>query len=247
MPFFTETVSLSSAHPPDALLDRIRGLAAGKLPMPPQSRWRSPVRWSLREQPGAIRLMPLFPPNYREQGSSFIGAIDAAGSGSGVKGRIQPYGLTVGIVAFVVLWSAAMGIASVVQEFSRHTPSKALPVALFCVGFGAVALAMLRFDVWFSGVPIRQLLATAASGDLHPVEPSTIRLADTIVPLAGGRSIAPLVLRAAAGIDALIALLLITTSFVSSRVGRPATLMIAVILAFGAGLMCVIANRVSDR
>jgi hypothetical protein len=247
MPLFTETLSIHSALPPHALLDRIRGLAAGTLPMPAQSRWRSPVRWALRQQPHGIRLMALFPPNFREQHTSFIGAIDAEGSGSGVKGRIQPYGLTVAIVVLLVLFAGAAGTASVVQESSRHRPGKAVPVALCCIGFGAVALAMLRFDVWFSAGPIRQLLATAASDDSHATATATVGSSHAMVPGTEERSNARLVLRAAAAIDALMALFLITTSFVSSRAGRPVTLVIAAALTSGAGFLWIMANRFPAR
>lgn len=243
MPLFKEEVSVHSALPPHALLDRIRGLAAGRLPMRPDTRWRSPVRWALREQPRGIRLMPLVPPYYREQGVSFTGAIAAEGSGSGVTGRIQPHGLTVGIAVVLVVVSGVMSIASVVQEYLRHTPSKALPVALFCIGFGVVTLAMVRWTVRFGGAPIRQLLATAACDDSHAIETATVGPADPVVSKTGARSNARVVLRAGAAIDGLIALLLITTSFVSSRVGRPVSLLIAAILASGAGVLWVMADR----
>jgi hypothetical protein len=250
MPLFAKTISLYSALPPDALLDRIRGLTTGKLPMPPQSRWRSPVRWWLREQPDAIRLMPLFPPSYIAQQPSFIGTIEPEGSGSGVKGRVAPFGLTVGITAFLLFAIAAMTIAGVMQQLSRHGPSKAMPMALIGIGLVAVAVSMLRLSVWFAAAPIRQLLETAASSDPHhAIEEGTIQPTDAIVPETIGRSTkGSFVLRSAAAIDLLIALFLITTSFVSSRVGRPVTLLIAAILASGAGVLFVITNRLgSDR
>jgi len=250
VPLFAKTISLYSALPPDALLDRIRGLTTGKLPMPPQSRWHGPVRWWLREQPDAIRLMPLFPPSYITQQPSFIGTIEPEGSGSAVRGRVAPYGLAVGIAAFLLFLIAAMTTAGVMQQLSRHGPSKAMQMALAGMGLGAAALSMLRLSVWFAAAPIRQLLETAASSDPHQaIEEGTIQPADAIVPETTGRSPkGSFALRSAAAIDLLIALFLITTSFLSSRVGRPVTLLIAAILASGAGVRFVIANRLgSDR
>jgi hypothetical protein len=52
-----------------------------------------------------------------------------------------------------------------------------------------------------------------------------------------------LVLRLAGAVDLLIALSFVTTPFLSSRVGRPITIVIAAVLASGAGFMFVIANR----
>jgi hypothetical protein len=165
MPLFAKTISLYSALPPDALLDRIRALAMGKSPMPRQPRWRSPVRWSLREQPGAIRLMPLSAPDYRAQQPSFIGTIEPEGSGSRLRGRVAPYALTAGITAFLLFMDAAMTTGGVVQEFSRHRPSKALAFALFGIAFGAVAVSMVQLGVKWAAADVRRLLATAASSE----------------------------------------------------------------------------------
>jgi hypothetical protein len=248
MPLFAKTISLYSALPPGALLDRIRGLAMGKLPMPGQSRWRSPVRWWLREQPDAIRLMPLSPPVYRAQQPSFVGTIEPEGSGSRVRGRVAPYGLTVWIAAFLLFAIAAMTTAGVMQQFSRHGPSEAMPMALIGIGLGAAAVSMLHVSVSFAAAPIRQLLETAASSDPHQAIESAIQPTDAIVPKTIGRSTRrSVVLRAAAAVDLLIALSLITSSFVSSRVGRPVTLLIAAILASGAGILLVIANRLASE
>src|SRR5262245_63275776 len=103
MLMFAKTLSLYTALPPGALLDRIRGVATGKFPIPRQSHWRSPVMWRLHEQPDAIHLMPLSPPYYRAQQPSFIGTIEPEGSGSRVRGRVTAYALTVWITAFLLL------------------------------------------------------------------------------------------------------------------------------------------------
>jgi hypothetical protein len=245
MPLFATTISLYSALPPGALLDRIRALAMGKSPMPRQSRWRSPVMWWLREQPDAIRLMPLSPPGYRAQQPSFIGTIEPEGSGSRVRGRVTPYALSIWITAFLLVMFAGMTTAGVVQQFSRHGLSKAMTMALIGIGLGAAAVSMLRLGVSFAAADIRQLLETAASSDPHQaIEESTSHSTDAIVPTTIGQSTrGSFVLRAAAAADLLIALFLITSSFVSSRVGRPVTLSIAAIIAAGAGVLLVIANR----
>jgi hypothetical protein len=52
-----------------------------------------------------------------------------------------------------------------------------------------------------------------------------------------------LVVRFAGVVDLLIALFFVTTPFLSSRVGRPITIVIAAVLASGAAVMFVIANR----
>lgn len=162
------TISLSSALPPGILLERIRGLATGKLPMPRQSGWRSPVRWWLREQrPGTIRLMPLSAPYYRTHQPSFIGTIEPEASGSHVCGRVAPSALTVGITAVLLLMDAAMTAGGVAQELSRHRPVTTLVFALFGMGFGAVAVAMLKLGVRWAASDIHRLLATAASSDPH--------------------------------------------------------------------------------
>jgi hypothetical protein len=165
MRLFTETVALHSVLPPDVLLDRIRGLAEGRLPMPPQPSWRAPVRWSLRELPDAIRLMPLSPPYYREQQASFTGTIDAVGSGSTVRGRIRPYALTIGLTVFGVFATAAVSTAGVIEQLSRHSSRSATLMALIGFGIGAAAVVMLRFSASFDAGSIRQLLETAASSD----------------------------------------------------------------------------------
>jgi len=162
MRFFTETVALRSVFPPDVLLDRIRHLVEGKLPMR-QSSWRAPVRWSLRELPDAIRLMPLSPPYYREQHACFIGTIEAVDSGSAVRGRIQPYALTIYLTAVVIVVASAMGTAGVIEQLSRHSSRNATLMALIGFGIGAAAVAMLRFSASFEATSIRQLLETAAS------------------------------------------------------------------------------------
>jgi len=167
MPLITRTIVLNSAFPPDALLDRVRRLAAGKLAMPRPHRWRSLVRWSLDEEPGAIRLMPLSPPYYRSQQPFFVGAIEPEGSGSRVKGRVTPHALTVGVTAFLLLLDTAMTTGGVVQEVSRHRPGAALAFALFGMVFGAVAVAMLLLSVTWAMADIRQLLVTAALSDPH--------------------------------------------------------------------------------
>jgi hypothetical protein len=248
MPLFAKTIFLHSALPPDALLDRIRGLAEGKLPMPHQSRWRGPVLWSLRELPDAIRLMPLFPPTYRAQQPSFIGTIDPVGSGADVRGRIRPYGLTVWITAFLVFAIGAMSTAGVLQQLSRHSPSKAAQMALIGIGIGAAAVSLLRFSVSFAATPIRQLLETGVASDSQAIDEGAIQPPDAIVPETIERSTRrSFVLRSAAAIDLLTALFLITTPVVSSRVGGSVTLLIAAILASGAGFLWVLANRLSAR
>ena len=133
--------------------------------MPQQPRWRSPVKWSLSEQPDAIRLMPLSAPYYRAQQASFIGTIEPEGSGSRVSGRVVPHALTVGTIAFVILMDLAMTAGGVAQEFSRHRPSTALLFALFGLLFGAVAMSMLKLAVRWAVSDIRRLLVTAASSD----------------------------------------------------------------------------------
>jgi hypothetical protein len=245
MPLFSKTISLYSALPPGPLLDRIRGLALGKLPMPRQPRWRSPVMWWLREQPGALRLMPLSAPNYRAHQPSFIGTIEPEGSGSRVRGRVAPYALTVGIMAFLLFMDAAMTTGGVVQEFSRHRPSKALAFALFGMAFGAVAVSTLQLGVKWAAADIGRLLAIAASSDPHQaIDESTMQPTDAVVPKTIGVSTTgSFVLRSAAAVDLLIAVLLIATPFASSRVGRPVTFLIAAILASGAGVVLLIANR----
>jgi len=131
--------------------------------MPRGPRWRSPVTWSISEQPGAIRLMPLSPPDYMAQQPSFIGTIEPEGSGSRVTGRVSPYALTVGITAFLLFMDAAMTAGGVVQEFSRRQPSRALAFALFGLAFGAVAVSGLWLGVSWAAADIQLLLATAAS------------------------------------------------------------------------------------
>jgi len=165
MRLLTDRVALHSVFPPDVLLGRIRGLAEGRLPMSPRPSWRAPVRWSLREFPDAIRLMPLPPPYYREQQASFIGTIDAVGSGSVVRGRIQPYALTIWITAFVVLATGAVSIAGVIEQLSRHRSRSATLMALMGFGIVAAAAAMLRLSPSSDAGSIRQLLETAASSD----------------------------------------------------------------------------------
>jgi len=144
--------------------------------------------------------------------------------------------------------SGAMSTAGVIQQLSRHSLSKASQMALIGIGIGAAALSMLRFSVWSAAASIRQLLETAASSDSQAIEEGGIQPAGAIVPKtiegSTGRSF---VLRLAAAIDVLTALFLTTTSLVSSRIGRPVTLLIAAILAFGAGFLCVLANRLSKR
>lgn len=164
MALIAKTISLYSGLPPGAVLDRIRELATGKLPMPQQPRWRSPVKWALREQPGGIRLrlMPLSPPNYIAQGPSFIGTIQPEGSGSRVRGRVAPYALTVGIAAFLLFMDVAITTGGVAQEFSHHHPSSALLFAVFGLAFGAVAVSMLKLSVNWAAADIRRLLVTAA-------------------------------------------------------------------------------------
>src|SRR5258707_6615473 len=181
MPLFTKTISLYSARPPGALLDRIRAAAMGKFPVPRASRWRSPVMWWLREQPDAIRLMPLSPPNYRTTQPSFIGTVEPEGSGSRVRGRVAPYTPTVWITAFLLLMDAAIPGWGAVQECSRHGPSKALPMALFGIAFGAVAVSILRVSVSWAEADICQLLEAAASGDPHQAMEGTIQPTDALV------------------------------------------------------------------
>jgi hypothetical protein len=165
MPLFTKTISLGSALPPGAVLDRTRALAAGKVPMPRQRRWRAPVMWSLGEVAGTIRLMPLSPPNYLPQQPVFIGAIEPEGSGSRVTGRVRPHRLTVGVTAFLLLMDAAMTTGGVVQEVSRQRPGTALAFALFGMAFGAVAVAMFQLGVMWAAADIRQLLEAAATSN----------------------------------------------------------------------------------
>ena len=133
--------------------------------MPLKPSWRAPVRWSLRELPDTIRLMPLPPPYYREQQASFIGTIDAVGSGSVVRGLIQPYALTIWITALLVFAMGAMTTAGVIEQLSRHRTRSATFMVLMGFGIGAAALAMLRFSVSFDAGVIRQLLETATSRD----------------------------------------------------------------------------------
>jgi hypothetical protein len=167
MPLFTQTISLYSALPPGALLDRIRRLATGKLAIPRRPRSRSPVMWSLREQPDVIRLMPLSPPYYRAQQPSFIGTIEPKDSGSRVTGCVAPYALTVWIMAFLLLMDALIATGGIVQQFSRHGLSQALAIALFGIAFGAAAVSILRLGVAWAASDIRRLLETAASSDPH--------------------------------------------------------------------------------
>jgi hypothetical protein len=191
--------------------------------------------------------MPLSPPSYREQQPSFIGTIDAVGSGSSVSGRIQPYALTVWITAFLVLAIGAMSTAGVMQQLSRHSPRTALQLALIGMGIGAAAVSMLRFSVSFAAASIRQLFETAASSDSQNAE-GTMESGGAIGAESRERTTSrSSVLKLVAAIDVLIALLLITTSLVSSRVGRPVTVLLAAILTSGAGFLCLIANRLSKR
>src|SRR5258708_15581758 len=135
-----------------------------------------------------------------------------------------------------------------VQECSRHGPSKALPMALFGIAFGAVAVSILRVSVSWAEADICQLLEAAAAGDPHQAMEGTIQPTDAIVSRTIGRSTrGSFVLRSAAAVDLLIALFLITSSFVSSRVGRPVTLLIAAIPASGAGVLLVIAHRLGPE
>jgi len=167
MPLMAKTIAFDSTLPPDVLLDRIRGLASGKLPMPRQPRWRSPVRWWLHELPDAIRLMPLSPPNYRAQQPSFVGTIETAGAGSRGRGRVAPYPLTVGVTIVLLCLDAAMTFGGVTQELSRQRPNVALAFVLFGTAFGAVAVAMVQFGVACAAADIQRLLVTAASSDLR--------------------------------------------------------------------------------
>jgi hypothetical protein len=199
--------------------------------------------WSLREQPDVIRLMPLSPPYYRAQQPSFIGTIEPKGSGSRVTGCVAPYALTIWIMAFLLLIDALIATAGVVQQFSRHGLSKALAMALFGIAFGAAAVSILRLSVTWAASDIRRLLETAASSDPHqPTEESTIQPTDAILSPTIRRSTGgSFVLRSAAAVDLLIALLLLTSPFVGSLLGRSLTLLIAAILTSGAGVLLVIA------
>jgi len=159
---FTKTISVDSQLPPGALLDRIRAVAAGTLPVRSQPRWRARVKWRLQEQPGGFRLMPLSPPSYLRQQPSFRGTIAAEDGGSRVTGRVTPYALTVGILIFLLLMDAALSIGGIAQELSRHRPNDALAFALFGVTFLVFALSMLQLGVSWAAADVRRLLETAA-------------------------------------------------------------------------------------
>jgi hypothetical protein len=164
--FFVKTISLASSLPPVALLDRIRQLATGKLPMARRSRWRNPVLWQLCEQPDGIRLMPLAPATYTAQQPSFIGAIEPEGCGSRVRGVVETYAVTVWITAFLVLVDAVFVTASVLQRLSSDRLDKALSTALFGILFGTIAVSMLRLSVSWAAADIRQLLEAAADSNI---------------------------------------------------------------------------------
>jgi hypothetical protein len=249
MPIFAQTISLSSALPPGALRDRIRALATGQLRLPPRSRWSGPVAWWLDEKPDAtIRLMPLSSSDYGRRQPSFIGAIEPEGSGSRVSGRVALSAFAIWAVTIVLLLDAFITAGGVAQEISRHGLIEALPFALFGMVFAAAAVSMLRYSVSWAAAEIRQLLEAASSDPHHAIEPRLIRPTDAIVSETSGRSArGALVLRFAAALDLLLAAFLIASPVVSSRIGRPVTLLIAALLAFSAPVVLVIAHRLRNE
>jgi hypothetical protein len=82
-----------------------------------------------------------------------------------VTGCVAPYALTVWVMAFLVLLGAVLATAGVVQQFSRHGLSKALPMALFGIVFGMAAVSTVRLSVAWAASDIRRLLETAATSE----------------------------------------------------------------------------------
>jgi len=69
-----------------------------------------------------------------------------------------------------------------------------------------------------------------------------------MAPESAERPMTPsFVLKVAAAIDVLIAIFFLTTPILSSRVGRPVTVLVAAVLAFGAAVLWVIASRFPQR
>lgn len=173
-PTRAEPIEIDVVLPPEAMLARLRDLAAGwrRSALAPSGLAAGVSGWNIEERSGQMVLLPRTLQGGAIPMAIFVGTLTKSATGSRLAGVIRLHrGALIFLVAMlalaVLMPIGALFEATPREDWHQHVV-RARTLALYSAGFIAIALAMTGFAMRRVAGQIRALLTAAAGPDGAP-------------------------------------------------------------------------------